>query len=316
MALTKEQVELRRTRIGSSEVGALLGIDPYKTALDVYADRVLEREPDEDDHRSWGLDVEGAILANHARREGLTLIDPRGTLVHPMLPVCCTPDGIGERANGRLVDIQAKNVNRHNAHEWGEPGTDDAPLLYVAQVTIELGVLRAMDPYVLSPVEETAHLVAAIAGDPPACYPIVFDPDLFGTLADVAAKFACDCLIPQHPPRGWEQDRSALEYVKRRFRKSDGRLLPPTDEARALTLLVAELRAAGKVAKERLERAEAQLYALIGDAEGFDGLCRWSEQPAVRVEAFERKGHRKLFIDRKFKAAPAKSAPALPAANE
>jgi predicted phage-related endonuclease len=44
MSLTPEQIAIRRTRIGSSEVGAILGIDPYKSAYDVWTEKMLPPE--------------------------------------------------------------------------------------------------------------------------------------------------------------------------------------------------------------------------------------------------------------------------------
>jgi hypothetical protein len=71
----------------------------------------------------WGSTVEWSILEYHARVEDLTIERP-GTLVHPDFDfVCATPDGIGRK--DRQVDverrvIEAKNVGRWMANEWGE----------------------------------------------------------------------------------------------------------------------------------------------------------------------------------------------------
>ena len=160
--LTPEQIAIRRTRVGGSEIGALLGVDPHKTALDVFAGKVLppvEEEPAP--HLAWGHDVERSILAFHGRQ--FARIEEPGTLLHPKHPaICATPDGLGVREGGSRVVLEVKNSQWHQSHRWGEPGTDDAPLLYVAQVQMELGIALS-----LGDVEGTADLVASIAGAPP-----------------------------------------------------------------------------------------------------------------------------------------------------
>ena len=88
MSLSPEQIEMRRTVVGSSEVGALVDYyapreercDPYKTALDVFASKTLPRSTESagEDHRHWGLDLEPAILANHVRRMGYQLLPAPG----------------------------------------------------------------------------------------------------------------------------------------------------------------------------------------------------------------------------------------------
>lgn len=272
MSLTAQQQELRRYRIGASEIGAVLGIDKRRTRLQLWMDKKgLSRQSNADDHRSWGLDVESAILRNYARRNGYQLLDSPGSLAHPTLPLVATPDGLAAK-HGRVRDIQAKNVQEYNVHEWGEPGTTNAPLFYVAQVVIELGVLHAQSD--LS-IEDEGDIAASFGGRPPLGYRVPFNAELFGNLAEAAAKFVRDHLETDKPPT-LEGDRAALEYVKRRFATSTGELREPTPEAANLVARLRALKADASAREETIEAVQAELCALIGDAQGFDGLCTWS----------------------------------------
>lgn len=274
MSLTREQQALRRTRIGSSEVGAILGIDPYKSALDVFTEKMLPPNGDGAAHQSWGLDLEPAILAHHVRRARYDLIGAPGTLVHPKMPLCATPDALAvpEGAPIRpVIDLQAKNDQGHGSIEWGEPGTDDAPLLYVAQVVVELGVLRASGT-------EVSHgeLVVSIRGAPPVAYRIDFNEQLFGDVADLCAKWVRDHLDTGRPPNGSPQDTA--DYIRRRYTAHDASLLEATPARAALVETVRLLRANRKAIEEELLAAENALKAEIGEATGIAGLCTWKSQ--------------------------------------
>lgn len=268
--------DARADRIGASEIGAVLGIDHYRSPLKLFMGKKLEKKQrPKEDHRDWGNDVEPAILHNFARRNGYRLVEKIGLLTDPKRPhLCATPDGVGIR-DGRARDLQAKNVEEHHTREWGEPGTSDAPLLYVAQVTIELGVLRARQEEIGAPIDDDGDLVVSFGGRPPLGYPIPFNEELFGNLSEAAAKFVRDYLVPNKPPP-IKGDPAALEYVKRRFAKSTGELLQPTDEAMALVNKLRLAKAEADADKTVIEQLQAQLCALIGNAYGFEGWCTWS----------------------------------------
>lgn len=284
MSLTKEQHELRRYRVGASEVGAIIDyyapspdgerVDPHKTAFDVFNDKVLPKDdPEVEDHRSWGSDVESGILRNYARKAKLALEPAPGTLVcdrYPML--CATPDGIGRTALGSRRVIEAKNCQWHQSHRWGEPGSDKAPLLYVAQVITTIGVAAEHGD-----VEDVGDLVPAISGAPPVLYPIRFAENLFGVIVDYAAKFVRDHLVPGIPPV-IDGSKSSEEYVKRRFPvELPNKLVEPTDEILTLALLVKTMRSSVKIAEKDQAEAENKLKLLIGDAAGVKGICSWKK---------------------------------------
>lgn len=275
MGLSLEQLELRRTRIGSSEVGALLGIDPYKSAFDVWMEKSLPPAPSTEDHRSWGLDMEPAILAHHTRKMGYVVLVPPGSVAHPDLPLVCTPDGfarpVGDPSVTHVIDLQAKNDQGFGQIEWGEPGTDDAPLLYVAQVTVEVGVLRAAGIDVTH-----GELAVSIKGAPPVSYRIDFNPELFGDLGEICAKWKRDHLDTGKPPEGSPME--VAEYIKRKYVKHTGDLIEPTAELAAMVQLVGTMRSTIKATKEDLVAAENAVKERIGEAAGIAGLCTWKTQ--------------------------------------
>lgn len=284
MSLTPEQIAVRKTRVGASEIGALVDyyapradgerVDPYKTAFDVWAHKdapVTETA----DHQQWGNDVEEAILTFWTRQQGMTLVRGIPTLTHQTLAaVCATPDGFGVKGS-KSRNLQGKNAQFHQMRAWGEEGSDNVPLLYVGQTNIELGILLAhAKEGKLGDFEEESDVVACLGGAPPKGFPVRFDPELFGNLVTLAEKFRRDHLETGKPPEvTLHSADSAAEWIRRKYPQQAGPMLDPTDELRTLVEVVRSSRSIGSVAEEEKALAEAKLKLLLKDAEGIHGLA-------------------------------------------
>ena len=82
--INREQFLLdRRQGIGGSDVAAIMGLSPWRTALDVYKDKLtpinLEEEPHDDLKR--GIRAEKYILEEYAENTGETLLSNIPTFV-------------------------------------------------------------------------------------------------------------------------------------------------------------------------------------------------------------------------------------------
>lgn len=277
MALTQDQLAIRAQRIGASEAGALLSVDPYRTSLDLYASRLhaLPASDEGEDHRSWGLDMERPILAHAARRMGWTLVGSPGTLVDDRFPhLCATPDDVVDEQRF-LAPCDAKNVQVFHGSEWGDPGTGDVPLQYAAQLQVQIALLQRHGG------GPRGYLCATIGGSPPDVWVVEYDPEVFGVINDLATKFMVDHVIPGRPPDGWESDRHAADYIAKRFARS-------TEGVRQASLADIEALADYRIAQENLKSAEAleaaakaRLCARVGDAQGVDRVAKWVDVKAV-----------------------------------
>lgn len=104
-------LKARKGGIGGSDVAAVLGLSPYKSALELYADKlsVLPASSEEAEYLQWGRLFEPVILAEYARRTGRAVFAGGEILrsrAHPFLLV--TLDGV-------QID---------DRHAWGAgPGT-------------------------------------------------------------------------------------------------------------------------------------------------------------------------------------------------
>lgn len=72
----------RRSGIGGSDVPAIMGVDPWRSALEVYADKISEGPPTDEQNEiaEWGRIFEPLILKQFAKRTGRRVV-PGGKLL-------------------------------------------------------------------------------------------------------------------------------------------------------------------------------------------------------------------------------------------
>jgi putative phage-type endonuclease len=122
MGLTPEQLELRRSGIGGSDIAAILGLSPYATPLDVFRSKV-ENYVQSD---SWafrrGRLLEPVVAQIYAEETGAMLREV-GTLRHPDRSiVLATPDRIADRQE------RGSSKSRHPTVGCGMNGVRQGPM--------------------------------------------------------------------------------------------------------------------------------------------------------------------------------------------
>lgn len=146
MPITEEQRVRRKRHIGSSDMSAILGLNPYRTAYDVWLDKTGQLEQQEgNDRMDFGNAVEETIL-DYAERELGTLrrnitIGLAGTPIESNLDAQCEADECP-------VEAKSTGIFGPIYGEWGEPGTDQIPDWILPQCHIHLIVTGAATCYV------------------------------------------------------------------------------------------------------------------------------------------------------------------------
>lgn len=129
----------RQQGIGASEIGAILGLNRWATALDVYAEKLDYGKSEPGESAEWGRLLEPVILEEFGRRSGLTVF-PDGYLLRSVEHPWClaTLDGYAE-VDGQRVPVEVKTATVYLEDEWAE----GAPECYRAQVNQQLLVTGA-----------------------------------------------------------------------------------------------------------------------------------------------------------------------------
>lgn len=152
---TSEWVEHRRARIGGSEIAAILGLSPWDSLFSLWH-RKQGLIGEEADNRSmdWGRRLESVILDRYLEdRPEAVVRRPGGTWVNVGRDYqSAAPDALVCMPYAEPVVVEVKTA--HDGYEWGEPGTDDIPPYYRAQVLWYLDCLGLSE----------AHVVVLIGG--------------------------------------------------------------------------------------------------------------------------------------------------------
>jgi putative phage-type endonuclease len=163
--LTPEWLEQRRGGIGASEIAAVMGISPWESPFSLYWRKVNGWEIEQTPEMATGQLLEPVIAEwwrGGALEDGMDCApEPPGLLAHPDRPwQLATPDRLvhgptdpddARFANGLAWDLCAVLELKWVAHSWdgwGEPGSDDIPVHYRAQVQWQCDVVGVDDWYV------------------------------------------------------------------------------------------------------------------------------------------------------------------------
>lgn len=140
--------EYRRSTVSASEIGAILGISPYSSAFDLWwAKRLGDGESEMTPAMRRGHRLEPLILEDFQEAHPELYLSRAGLCVNNDRPwQACTPDAIAyeseptqEQTPAALGVVEAKTAGGPDG--WGDPGTDDVPPHYRAQVLWQMDTL-------------------------------------------------------------------------------------------------------------------------------------------------------------------------------
>jgi len=140
MTLTAKQRERRKTALGASDIPAIIGKDPFRSAYDLWLDKSGRLpEPDAaEEHDRFAVNnaLEPAILQLSAMKLGRPVVKPTATFTHGAGILLANVDGMVEKfAKGQPI-VEAKSTSI--AEGWGEPDSDQVPSRVLIQVQMQM----------------------------------------------------------------------------------------------------------------------------------------------------------------------------------
>ena len=260
MALTAEQLAIRK--VGASDVATILGLNRFKTELELYHEKRGTLEVD-------NLDDNPNIAAGNLLEDGIAdlaqwhltrrwnrevkLRRSNRTLVRQpwdWLTVHIDRDVVGEDRG-----VELKNVGARAAKDWGEQDTDEIPAYYLPQVHTYMLVLD---------------------------YPVWTVAGYFGggdmRIYEVRRSSEWDDLIVERTREFWrrvqdgeppllEFGHAAAERVaKRLYPGTDGSTIEPSEELDAYFVAMEEARRAASTYDEAFKANKAALLLAMKNA--------------------------------------------------
>ena len=140
---TERQREQRQQSIGASEVAAMIGLDPRKSEMDLWAiktGQVQESEPDQEQSERMliGELMEEPVAKLLERRHSRKVVKPTGTYRHSSGVLQANIDRQFDKAARGHPVIEIKNTGYTEG--WGEPelGNEALPIHVLVQVQAQL----------------------------------------------------------------------------------------------------------------------------------------------------------------------------------
>lgn len=295
-AITREDFLARRsTGIGGSDIAALLGLSPYKTPLQLWAEKTGRGsdEPSAEalERMHWGTVLEDVVARHYAEIRGVRVQRINQQLAHPDCEIALAnidravieegkrarwDDATGHVLGARnVLECKTAHAMAYKSAEWGEPGTEEVPQAYWTQCQWYLGITGL--PF--------ADLAVLFGGQRFVTYTIPFERDLFhDMLAEASGWWERHVVadVPPHPSTEDDARRLWRSHVAGREKIVS---VTVADAVRQLIETKAEISA--------LEQEEQQLRDIVtcefGDAESIACMGRrlatWKQnKPSTKID--------------------------------
>ena len=271
-----EWLALRRTGIGGSDAGAIMGVSPYKGAFSVWADKQGKLPPLEDNEAMrQGRDLEDYVARRFAEASGLRVRHEYSMLrsvEHPCMLADIDRRIIGERAGLECKTSRDITMARYRNGEY--------PMEYYCQCLHYLAVTGWDCWYLAVLVYGTDLLIYKICRDE------VMD-DIEALIKAEEAFWQNHMVLDQPPaPDALDSTAAALGSV---YPHEDGTTVCADQDAdQALTDLAA-LKAQKRALDRQITERENQIKAAMGEAEVIAGTSvsatwRSSERTTISKE--------------------------------
>ena len=224
MSLSATQLQARANGLGGSDMGAVMGLDPWKTQYQLYLEKInaelapVQKSPDT--LRGQLLEEPIAQLYVAAKREGgeeIKLRRRNQTFKHRAYPFLI--GHIDRDVVGQRIGVEIKQISWRMAKEWGPEGSDQVPEHYLVQV----------NHYLLVCDYDQWELAAFIGGGDLRIYRFERDPEWDRLIIEAGDHFWHNHVVPRRPPAIDFDSATTAPLLKRLYPGTDGTQieLPP-----------------------------------------------------------------------------------------
>lgn len=263
---TPEWVAARRDGIGASDLAVIAGESPYKSPLDLWAEKRGLVEPVIDAEQAELFEIghlmEPTLLAIYERRTGRRPERAPNALAHPEIPWArASLDAIAPVE--RIVEAKWTNSTR-----WPADGIPEDVRI---QCQWQMFVTGWKVADVVALVGRSARVVEVPRDD-------AYIDDLYALAEDFWSR------VESGERPAVDGRKTTTRTLASLYPADDGTLLPASTELASLVSELRDAKAVLKAAEEREATLGNALRAVLGDAAGIDGLCTYRKNAdAARV---------------------------------
>lgn len=265
-------LEHRRRGIGGSDAAAIAGLNPWKSPIEVYLEKIGEMPEQEDNEAMyWGRVLEDVVAKEFTERTGKRVRRRNAILHHPKYEFMIA--NVDRLVVGEKVGLECKTVSEYGKDNWED---DKVPDYYILQCQHYMAVTGYKGWW-----------IAALIGGNKFIYKYIErDEEIINYLIQIETEFWR--MVENKTPPAVDGSKSSTEVLKILYPESE----PDTEivlPAEAEDLIVAYERAVEeeKAAKERKEEAANKLKALLGEYETgkiSDKLVSWKTIKSSKLD--------------------------------
>jgi len=258
----------RLSYLENTDVTAVLGLHPYKTAFEVWLEKTGQKPPFEgNDRTEMGTGLEPYIAGKFEKEFGVTL--EKGKFIrHPVFHhFGGHPDYFFTSSFGSVEGVECKLVGLRAMTRWSEPGPDQkVPEEYYVQCQWYMFLTGLSVWYLVAQKEFQKKL---------AIYVIDVDGDFIKRAAD-----ACDLWWHSHIEEGLPPDNATEGFLAKMYPKPATTSLVSASKEDALTLsLYKDVEYEREKINAEYESLRNKIRGIIGDNLGVKGngfVATWS----------------------------------------
>lgn len=202
MLNNQDFAQKRQESLGGSDIGAILGLSKFRTAVDVWLEKTGQATASASSLPiRFGSYAEEFVASEYEKATGYQVSIHEATLTHPQHRYCtghldrlvsiggqaCLNEA-GNIQTPRL--LECKTANPFSISEWGDVGTDQVPMSYLVQCQW----------YLMLSGCQWADLAVLIGNSDFRIYSIAHDPELSDLLLQRAVHFWEEHVQKRIPP--------------------------------------------------------------------------------------------------------------------
>lgn len=243
--------DIDRTKfVGGSDIAAVLNISPWRSAVQLWSDKVTprleahgkaKRKVLKRGQRWEAVVAEMLVEELQSRGHTVEIVSRNARYIDPDFPMFACEIDFEVRLDGEeeITNVELKTVSPFTAAAWGDSDSDTVPVWYLAQAMWGLGITK-----------RRRCIVAPLFGaDEIRTYTVDADDDTIAALRKRAAEFWGNHVVPKVPPPAVQPSDADVLFPK----ESEATALAADD---GLTAKVLRLRALDKEINARTAEAE------------------------------------------------------------
>ena len=248
-----EWLKERQCGIGGSDVGAIAGVNKYKTQFEVYIEKTepITEVKEQSESAYFGDIFEDVVAKEFEKRTGLKVRRDRKHYKHKEYPFMVA--NIDRKIVGQNAILECKTANQYLLKEWED---EEIPASYLLQVQHYLAVTGA----------DRGYIAVLVGGQKFIWKEVPRDEELIEMIIQLEKDFWS--LVESKTPPALDGSSAAEKYLKERYKEvEENKAIELGFEYKDKIKTYLDMKKELKAFENKIQELENQIKFEIGDAE-------------------------------------------------